>query len=183
MNTSRRALVRTTALVAPAIVLAGCGVIPNPFASDTTAEQVAATVVSDAGMLANAAANIATNLESVIPETVYTEVENVAKEAAAAASDLNTEMTATAAQPFVTQIEGDLGTIFTDVAADLGNASVSTIVSDVEVLLPVFVQAAGLALSTTIPLSAKLAASAPVSADRVTLARARLGNLPKLKLK
>ena len=90
---------RTLAALLPAAALTAC-------AGQTTA-QLAQTVVTDAGLVANALTNVLPNLQGV-PPGVADKVASYAQQAVGAAQSLVATMTQAQAQPVIQQIQTDV---------------------------------------------------------------------------
>lgn len=138
-----------------------------------TAQQIGQAALNDVSNVANAMAITVTNLKTVgnIPPTVLSTIGTDATNAATAARNLSASMTQTQAQPVIQQVQTDVNTFLTDLGAFATNPTVQQIVQDIQLVMPLILLAAGMAVP---------AAAAP--SGSVDAARARLAALPKVTL-
>ena len=161
---NRRAFLSTTGLAAAGVALAACSQLKG-----ASPQQIATVVVTDAQLVANGLASVLPAV-SGIPANIEQTLSTAAKDAAQAAGDLTTTMTQNVAQPLVQRISGDVSLFAKDLAGFVNNPTVKSILTDIQVLMPIIVTAVGLFL----PAGAKAASPLEVEA-----ARARLAALPK----
>src|SRR6185437_15270383 len=164
----RNFLTGTATVGAAGLALAAC----STFKNLTTPQAIVQQVLNDAGIIANGLANVVPAIQGV-PANIVTVLTDAAKDAETAASDLSATMTSNVAQPLVARIEGDVQTFVKDLAAFATSPTVQSIMSDIQIVLPLLVTAVGLALPAGV---AKVASVADVAA-----ARARLAVLPNVK--
>jgi hypothetical protein len=158
---NRRTLLATTILAPVVAVLAGC--------NGQTAAQIAQTVVTDVGNVANAALSVAPLLLGV-PAPTLSEIETYASDISTLAGEITTAMAQTDGQPILSKIN----TYVTDLADDAkpyvaAGSTGATILSDIQTLMPVILAGVGILLAGS-------ASDVDVSA-----ARARLAALPRVK--
>jgi len=151
---------RTLAALLPAVALAAC--------AGQTTSQLAQTIVTDAGLVANALTNVLPNLQGV-PPGVADKVASYAQQAVGAAQSLVATITQAQAQPVIQQIQTDVNAVAAAVQPYVKPGSTAAVIlADIQVLMPVLLLAAGLAL----PAAARAGTNQDTS-------RARLEALPR----
>ena len=167
---TRRALLRSTALVPVAAVVACAG---------QTAAGLPAQLLSDVQTLASGVAGILPTLGAVagIPAATVSQVGGDIAELQQAAGTLSGVATTTAAQPVVQQIEGYVNAIVGIAAPLLAATPAGPILAAATVLLPVIEAAVGLVLPPSAPPAAVAAAASQMTPAqaRLILAAARRG--------
>jgi hypothetical protein len=161
--TSRRQLLRASALVPVAAALAAC--------QGQTAQQIAQAVVTNIGNVANAALSVAPKLTGA-PTNVVTTITTDAGYISTLASTITTAMTQAAGQPVLSQIN----TYVTDLVNAAkpyvpAGSTAATILSDIQTVMPTILAAVGILLL----------GATQASAPDVAAAQDRLAALPRVK--
>lgn len=144
MTLSRRAALQRGLMLACApIALAGCATLTG-----RTAATIAAQVVSDAQTIATGLSGVLPALTALrtIPAATASSVSTLLSEAIGVAKSISSGMTASAAQPLVKQIEGDVNAAVQALAVLPLPPSIESVLLAAQVLLPVVESAVGLAV-------------------------------------
>jgi hypothetical protein len=137
---SRRALLRSFVLAAPALALVGCA----------TPQQIAAIAVSDIGLLANGLTAFSPLLATIpgITTALIAQVTAYLSQAVSIAQSVSAATTQVEGQSVIQQIES----YFTDAVNLLASftlpAQLASIVADIKVLIPVIETAVGLVIAS-----------------------------------
>lgn len=138
---TRRALLRSTALIPVAVVLNGCGTnIPGQVATVTG---IGAQVVADLQGLAPALQNAFPSIAKALSSDAGDKVQGYLSQLAGLAAGINASMPTTSAQPVVQQIAGVVQQI-AGVAGPLLPPPWGIAITAVSALLPVAMAAVGL---------------------------------------
>jgi hypothetical protein len=135
---NRRALLASSVAV---LGLAGC--------ATTTTSTVAATVVSDAGLIADGLLSLLTSVGSIVgitPATVAA-IGNYVAQAKAAAATIVPTITAALAAPSVQTIGSAVSSIMSALGSFSLPASIQTLLTAAQTLLPVLETAVGIAVA------------------------------------
>jgi hypothetical protein len=171
---NRRTLLRTAALVLPAVGLAGCGMTANVPAAVVTAATDAELIAAGLAAIVPGIAGIPTSVNADIA-SIAAAVQTYAAEVKAMALALAGDVTAAVALPSVKSIETAVNSVLTMVAGLPIPPPYSTYIQEIAVMLPVVEAAVGISGA---PAHQRLA-QAVAGSMSVATARASLSKLPK----
>jgi hypothetical protein len=171
---NRRALLRTAALVLPAVGLAGCGMTTNVPGAVVTAATDAELIAAGLAAAVPGISAIPTSVEADIA-SIAAAVMTYAAEVKALALALAGDVTAAVALPSVKSIETAVNEALTLVAGLPIPPPFSTYIQDVAVMLPVVEAAVGISGAP----EAQPRLQAVAGSMSVATARANLSKLPK----